>query len=127
MVSADAVFKAVAHPARREILALLASEPHSVKQLTAAFAISQPAVSQHLKELRKANLVASERVGLEQHYRITPRPLKHLVEWSDRYRSLIDPQGHAWRFVPARQQEPSSAPSPGQISRTRQRRTINGR
>ena len=96
----DAVFKAVAHPARREIIALLAKSPRSVKELTADFAMSQPAISQHLKELREAKLVASERVGLEQHYRLTPRPLRYVVEWSEKYRTLIDPAGHAWVMAP---------------------------
>ena len=49
MVSEDLVFRAVAHPVRRGILALLATSPRSVKEMTAEFAISQPAVSQHLK------------------------------------------------------------------------------
>jgi DNA-binding transcriptional ArsR family regulator len=100
MVQADAVFKAIAHPTRREILALLAVSARSVKELTSEFEMSQPAVSQHLRELREADLVASDRVGLEQRYRLTPRPLKYVVEWSERYRTLIDPAGHLWKFVP---------------------------
>ena len=122
MVSADVVFKAIAHPARRQILALLASEACSVKELTSAFTISQPAISQHLKELREADLVASERMGLEQRYRLTPSPLQYVIQWSDQYRNLIDPQGHAWMLVSTRKQR--SAP---QQNRNRQRRTKDGR
>jgi DNA-binding transcriptional ArsR family regulator len=99
-VSADSVFKAIAHPTRRRIISLLAIGARSVKELTAEFEMSQPAISQHLKELRDADLVSSDRVGLEQRYNLTPRPLKYVVEWSDRYRTLIDLSGHAWRLVP---------------------------
>ena len=67
----DAVFKAIAQPAQREILSLLSVVPRSVKQLTAEFTMSQPAISQPLKELRDAHLVVADRVGLEQHYRLT--------------------------------------------------------
>lgn len=101
MTLVDSVFKAVAHPTRRGIISLLAVSPRSVKQLTAEFDMSQPAISQHLKELRNAHLVASERVGLEQRYRLTPKPLKHVLEWSGKYRTLIDPAGHRWSFARA--------------------------
>jgi DNA-binding transcriptional ArsR family regulator len=100
MISEDAVFKAIAHPARRNILALLAVSARSVKELTAEFDMSQSAISQHLKELKEAQLVASERSGLEQHYRLTPAPLRHVLKWSDGYRPLVDPSGHRWAFSP---------------------------
>ena len=100
MQLADSVFRAIAHPARREILSLLAAAPRSVKELTSEFEMSQPAISQHLRELRSADLVASDRVGLEQRYRLTPLPLRYVLDWSDKYRSLIDVSGHAWRLVP---------------------------
>jgi DNA-binding transcriptional ArsR family regulator len=95
----DAIFKAIAHPARREILALLAADTRSVKELTATFTMSQPAVSQHLRELRDAKLVTSEKVGLEQRYRLTGTPLKVVFDWSSRYRRFFDPSGHVWRFT----------------------------
>jgi DNA-binding transcriptional ArsR family regulator len=96
MASVDSVFKAIAHPTRRGIIALLATSPRSVKELTAEFEMSQPAISQHLRELKNADLVESERFGLEQRYHLTPRPLRYVVEWSGKYRTLIDPSGHAW-------------------------------
>ncbi len=99
MVSTDAVFKAIAHPARRKIISLLAASDCSVKVLTAAFAMTQPAVSQHLKELREAHLVTSEKVGLEQIYKLTGRPLAMVFDWSSRYKCFFDPAGHAWAFV----------------------------
>lgn len=100
MKTEDQVFKAIAHPARREILSLLAASTLSVKELTAQFKISQPAISQHLKELKLARLVAAQKSGIEQRYRLTPEPLKHVVKWSEQYRRLIDPAGHLWDLVP---------------------------
>jgi len=99
MDSTNSVFKAIAHPARREILTLLAASDRSVKQLTAAFAMSQPAVSQHLRELKEARLVDSRKVGSEQQYHLTGKPLKTVFEWCSQYRSFFDPAGHAWNFV----------------------------
>jgi DNA-binding transcriptional ArsR family regulator len=92
MTSEDAVFKAIAHPTRRSIIGLLAVSARSVKELTAEFDISQSAISQHLKELKEAELVASERFGLEQRYHLTRRPLRYVLKWSEGYRSLITPQ-----------------------------------
>jgi DNA-binding transcriptional ArsR family regulator len=99
MEIADAVFKAIAHPTRREIISLLSCSSRSVKQLTAEFDMSQPAISQHLRGLRNAKLVASERVGLEQRYSLTAAPLKVVLEWSSQYRRFFDPSRHAWAFV----------------------------
>ncbi|HLI75901.1 MAG TPA: metalloregulator ArsR/SmtB family transcription factor [Acidobacteriaceae bacterium] len=101
MVAEDVVFRAIAHPVRRELLGLLARAPRSVKEMTAAFAMSQPAISQHLKELREAELVTSERVGVEQRYRLTPKPLKHVLRWAEPYRTLLDPAGHLWNLQAA--------------------------
>ena len=95
MEMADLVFKAIAHPTRRGLLSLLSVSSRSVKELTAAFDCSQPAISQHLRELKDAHLVASARVGLEQRYRLTAAPLKSVFEWSSQYRSFFDPSGHA--------------------------------
>jgi DNA-binding transcriptional ArsR family regulator len=98
MVTTDTVFKAIAHPARREIIALLSVSHRSVSEITGEFRMSQPAISQHLRQLRNARLVASERVGLEQRYRLTGAPLKAVLDWSSQYRRFFDPSGHAWEF-----------------------------
>ncbi len=103
VISADAVFKAIAHPARRRIISLLSESECSVKTLTAAFPMTQPAVSQHLRELRHARLVTSKKIGLEHIYRLTGRPLALVFDWSSQYRTFFDPAGHAWEFVEQRQ------------------------
>lgn len=99
MTSTDVVFKAIAHPARRKIISLLSESDCSVKTLTAAFAMTQPAVSQHLRELRDADLVTSEKVGMEQMYKLTGQPLAVVFDWSSKYKRFFDPAGHAWAFV----------------------------
>lgn len=101
MTRTDALFKAIAHPARRHILTLLADSDHSVKELTSVFEMSQTAVSQHLRELREARLVTSHRVGSEQKYTLTGAPLKTVFDWCVQYRRFFDPAGHAWSFAPA--------------------------
>ena len=95
------MFKAIAHPARRKIISLLSESDCSVKELTTAFAMSQPAVSQHLRELKEADLVSSEKVGLEQIYRLTGQPLRVVFDWSNSLRRFFDPSGHAWAFIGA--------------------------
>src|SRR6202012_1367304 len=99
MISEDLVFKAIAHPARRTIIAMLAVSTRSVKELTAEFDMSQPAISQHLKELKEADLVEAERFGLEQRYRLKPAPLRHVGKWAENYRPLVDPTGHLWTLT----------------------------
>jgi DNA-binding transcriptional ArsR family regulator len=90
------VFRAIADPTRRTIIDLLSESARSVKEITAAFPISQPAISQHLRELRDAKLVTSEKIGLEQRYRLTGAPLREVFEWAARYKQFFDPSGHAW-------------------------------
>jgi DNA-binding transcriptional ArsR family regulator len=114
MISEDVVFKAIAHPVRRGIIGLLAIESRTVKDLTAEFEMSQPAISQHLKELKDADLVDSERIGVEQHYRLTPKPLQHILRWSDAYRHLVDPSGHIWAFTSAQKRDHSAQQKGGQ-------------
>ncbi len=99
MSDTDTLFKAIAHPARRQILKLLAVSDQSVKQLTSAFEMSQPAVSQHLRELREAKLVRSQKIGVEQKYHLTGAPLKTVFDWCNQYRGFFDPAGHAWAFT----------------------------
>ena len=103
----DEVFRAVAHPVRREMLELLADSPRSVGELTARFAMSQPAVSQHLKELREAGLVEWEQVGQTRRYRLRAGPLRQVLDWAEPFRVLLDSAGHAWTFVASNPSEKS--------------------
>jgi len=80
------VFQALADPSRRAIYETLARGEAAVKELTARFDISQPAVSQHLATLKEAGLVKSRRDGRLVYYRVEPRGLKPLVDWMEHYR-----------------------------------------
>ena len=92
----DVVYHAIAAHTRRAILDLLAVSERSVKELTVEFSISQPAISQHLRELKSADLVTARRVRREQRYRLTARPLSPVLRWLEGYRHLVDPAGHHW-------------------------------
>ncbi len=81
---ADA-FAAIAHPARRKILDLLAQEERSVTELAKPFRMSRPAVSQHLKILLDVGLVDVTRVGREQRYRLRSEPLTAVYDWVGHY------------------------------------------
>jgi DNA-binding transcriptional ArsR family regulator len=84
----DKVFKALADPSRRAILASLAGGEAAVVDLTARFDISQPAVSQHLATLRAAGLVNGRRAGRRVYYRMEPRGMKPLIDWIAHYRAF---------------------------------------
>jgi len=102
MHAANAVYRAIADPVRRAILDRLGANECSVKELTVLFPISQQAVSQHLRTLRRARLVTSRRISREQRYRLTPAPLRGVIDWLDRYRRFVDPSGHHWALMDRR-------------------------
>ena len=83
----DATFFALADPTRRAILARLAEGEASVAQLAAPFAMSQPAVSKHLKVLERAGLVSVGIDGARRPRRLEPEPLEAVTEWIERYRA----------------------------------------
>jgi DNA-binding transcriptional ArsR family regulator len=84
----DRVFHALADPSRRAIFVALTRGEAAVKDLTARFDISQPAVSQHLAALKAAGLVQARREGRCVHYRVDPRGMKPLINWIAHYRAF---------------------------------------
>ncbi len=82
------IFRALADPSRRAIYERLARGEVPVKDLAARFAISQPAVSQHLATLRGAGLVSERREGRLVYYRVTPSGLRPLLDWIAHYRAF---------------------------------------
>src|SRR3954452_4077086 len=82
------VFHALADPSRRAIFESLTRGEVAVKDLTAQFAISQPAVSQHLATLKAAGLVNARREGRCVYYRVQPRGMKPLIDWIAHYRAF---------------------------------------
>jgi DNA-binding transcriptional ArsR family regulator len=86
----DATFAALADPTRRAILARLASGEASVTELAAPFAMSQPAISKHLKVLEHAGLVSRGRDAQRRPRRLEPARLKEIAEWAENYRRFWD-------------------------------------
>lgn len=87
-VAEDRVFWALADPSRRAIFEALTGGEAAVKDLTARFHISQPAVSQHLATLKDAGLVNGRREGRCVYYRVEPRGMKPLIDWVTHYRAF---------------------------------------
>ena len=86
----DATFAALADPTRRAILARLASGEASVTELAAPFAMSQPAISKHLKVLERAGLISRGRDAQKRPRRLEPKPLAEATEWLERYRQTLE-------------------------------------
>ncbi len=86
----DATFAALADPTRRAILARLASGEASVTELAEPFAMSQPAISKHLKVLERAGLVSRGRDAQRRPVRAEPKPLAQATEWLERYRRSLE-------------------------------------
>jgi DNA-binding transcriptional ArsR family regulator len=88
VVAEHRIFQALADPSRRAIFESLCRGEAPVKDLTARFAISQPAVSQHLAALKDAGLVKGRRDGRRVYYRVNPRGIKPLIDWITHYRAF---------------------------------------
>lgn len=82
------IFHALSDPSRRAIFESLTRGEAAVKDLTARFDISQPAVSQHLAALRSAGLVSGRREGRRVYYRVEPRGMKPLLDWIAHYQAF---------------------------------------
>ncbi len=83
----SAVFGALADPTRRAILARLADGDATVGELTAPFAVSQPAISRHLKVLEHAGLVSRTRRRTARLSHLEAEPLREATAWLERYRA----------------------------------------
>jgi len=82
----DATFAALADPTRRAILARLAGGEASVAELAEPFAISQPAISKHLKVLERAGLISRGRDAQRRPRRLEAEPLAEAAGWLEGYR-----------------------------------------
>lgn len=83
--AANAPFRAIADPTRREILRLLRSGPQTVGELASNFRTSRPAISKHLRLLRSARLVTSQRNGAAHICRLNAKPLRAVSLWLRQY------------------------------------------
>lgn len=84
--SAEATFHALADPTRRAVLDLLRSGAQPAGKIAVAFPVSRPAISKHLRQLRKARLVVEHRRGRHRFYQLNPEPLKAVDSWLEHYR-----------------------------------------
>jgi DNA-binding transcriptional ArsR family regulator len=82
----DATFGALADPTRRAILARLALGEASVRELAEPFAMTQPAISKHLKVLERAGLIQRDRDAQRRPRRLNAAPLKEASRWLETYR-----------------------------------------
>jgi DNA-binding transcriptional ArsR family regulator len=89
-VQLDHVFHALADPTRRAILARLTSGEATVNELVEPFALSQPAISKHLKVLERAGLVSRGRAAQFRPVRLEPAPLAEAAQWIGGYRRFWD-------------------------------------
>lgn len=84
----DATFGALADPTRRAILARLAAGEASVLELAEPFAMTQPAISKHLKVLERAGLVSRGRDAQRRPRRLEAKPFAEASEWIEKYRRI---------------------------------------
>jgi len=88
----DATFAALADPTRRAILARLAKGEASVTELAEPFAMSQPAISKHLKVLERAGLVSRGRDAQKRPVKLEAIRLGQATEWLESYRKFWEAQ-----------------------------------
>lgn len=86
--SLDTTFAALADPTRRAILARLAQGEATVMELAEPFAMTQPAISKHLKVLEKAGLISRGRDAQRRPCRIEPEALSEAMTWLEEYRQI---------------------------------------
>jgi DNA-binding transcriptional ArsR family regulator len=84
--SPEATFHALADPTRRAVLDLLRAGRRPAGQIAQSFPVSRPAISKHLRLLRRAHLVEERREGRHRFYQLNPGPLKTVDQWLDAYR-----------------------------------------
>jgi DNA-binding transcriptional ArsR family regulator len=82
----EATFQALADPTRRAVLDLLRRGSQPAGQIAGAFPVSRPAISKHLRLLRRAHLVREHREGRNRVYQLNPEPLRAVDSWIEQYR-----------------------------------------
>jgi|SRR3954452_2507809 DNA-binding transcriptional ArsR family regulator len=84
--NSEATFQALADPTRRAVLDLLRRGKQPAGQIASAFPVSRPAISKHLRLLRRAHLVSEHREGRHRVYQLNPEPLRAVDSWLEQYR-----------------------------------------
>jgi len=113
--STEATFSALADPTRRAVLDLLRKGRQPAGQIAQAFPVSRPAISKHLRLLRRAHLVHERREGRHRFYHLNPEPLKAVDSWLDHYRAFWSANlANLKAFVEAEYAKESTAAVPKQ-------------
>lgn len=86
--SSEATFQALADPTRRAVLDLLRRGSQPAGRIADAFPVSRPAISRHLRLLRRAHLVREHREGRHRVYQLNPEPLRAVDSWIEQYRAF---------------------------------------
>lgn len=86
--SSEGTFSALADSTRRAVLDLLRQGGQPAGRIAARFSVSRPAISRHLRLLRRARLVREHRQGRHRIYQLNPAPLKAVDEWLGHYRNF---------------------------------------
>jgi DNA-binding transcriptional ArsR family regulator len=86
----DTTFAALADPTRRAILARLASGEATVMELAKPFAMTQPAVSRHLKVLEQAGLISRRRDAQRRPCRVEPKAIAAATDWLEGFRRALE-------------------------------------
>jgi DNA-binding transcriptional ArsR family regulator len=85
----DIAFAALADPTRRALLELLRTQgSQPVGQMAESFPVARPAISKHLRLLRRARLVREQRRGRHRYYELDAAPLKAVDGWLEAYRDF---------------------------------------
>jgi DNA-binding transcriptional ArsR family regulator len=82
----ELTFQALSDPTRRAVLDLLRRGSQPAGQIASAFPVSRPAISKHLRLLRRAHLVREHREGRHRVYQLNPEPLRAVDKWIEQYR-----------------------------------------
>ena len=86
--SSEQTFQVLADPTRRAVLDLLRSGSQPAGRIAQSFPVSRPAISKHLRLLRRAHLVKERREGRNRFYQLNPEPLKIVDSWLEQYRGF---------------------------------------
>src|ERR1700679_3964662 len=85
---AEETFQALADPTRRAVLDMLRRGSQPAGNIAGSFPVSRPAISKHLRLLRRAHLVREHREGRHRVYQLNPEPLRAVDSWLDEYRNF---------------------------------------
>jgi DNA-binding transcriptional ArsR family regulator len=111
--SPERIFSALADPTRRAVLDLLRRGRQPAGQIAQAFPVSRPAISKHLRLLRRAHLVEERREGRHRFYQLNPQPLQAVDCWLEQYRVFWQAKLARLKAFVEAEQEKERPKSPG--------------